>query len=44
MAVFASMKSSEIKWGNESVKSADLLIPLVGDSKITFNAYTGIWE
>ena len=43
-AIFASMKSSTIDWTNLSAQSADLLIPLVGDSKITYNADTHIWE
>ncbi len=43
-AIFASMNSSTIDWEHKSAKSADLLIPLVGDSKITFNASTHIWE
>lgn len=43
-AVFASMNSSTISWDNKSVQTGNLLIPLVGDSKITYNASTNIWE
>ncbi len=43
-AIFASMDSSTIDWEHKSAQTGNLLIPLVGDSKITYNASTNIWE
>lgn len=44
-AVFASIKPGyDIDWINMKAQSANLLIPLVGDSKTTLNAKTFIWE